>query len=107
MAVPEHLLGVPEFHSYRMKPSTRSVAISSPMTFLFSSEKRLMDCLTGLASGRTCRECSANSLGTPGRSLADHAKMLRFSRRKWMSSLSYFRSMPAPMRMTCSALSSS
>src|SRR3954467_8639132 len=72
-----------------IKPAARSRAISSPTTLLFSSDRRRKGCLTGFASDRTCNLCSANSVGTPGMSLGDHAKMSRFSRRKSTSSPSY------------------
>ena len=39
--------------TFRIQPATSSLAILSPIIFLFSSEKRRIDCLTGLASGRT------------------------------------------------------
>ena len=80
-----------------MKPEASSRVISSPITFLLSSERRRIDCFTGFISGLTNRECSANSLGTPGKSKLDHAKMSRFSRRKLVSSLSYLSLNPAPM----------
>ena len=81
--------------------------ISSPMAFLLSSVKRRSGCLTGLASGLTCNECSANSLGTPSMYLGDHAKMSRFSRRKSVSSLSYLASNLLPMMATRSGKASS
>ena len=79
-----------------MKPAARSRAISSPTTLLFSSDRRRRGFLTGFALDRTCNLCSANSVGTPGMSLGDHAKMSRFSRRKSTSSPSYLLSRLAP-----------
>ena len=49
-------------------PAASNLASSSPITFLLSSPQRRMGCFTGFISGLTNRECSANSLGTPGRS---------------------------------------
>src|SRR4051812_46107724 len=72
-----------------MKLAARSRAISSPTILLFSSDSRRRGCLTGLEPSRTCSLCSANSFGTPGMSLGDHAKMSRFSRRKSASLTSY------------------
>ena len=80
-----------------MNPDVMSRNISSQMVFLFSSEKRLRGCFTGLAPGRTWSECSHSSFGTPKRSLCDQAKMSKFSRRNWMNALSYFSERPAPM----------
>ena len=80
-----------------MNLAVSSRAISSQMVFLFSSEKRRNGCLTGFAPGRTWRECSHSSFGTPKRSLCDQAKMSKFSRRNWMSALSYLSERPAPM----------
>ena len=80
-----------------MNPAVISRAISSQMVFLFSSEKRRKGCFTGFAPGRTWRECSHSSFGTPKRSLCDQAKMSKFSRRNWMSALSYLSERPAPM----------
>src|SRR5664279_1612731 len=47
----------------RMNLAARSRLISSTMLLGFGSENRRIDCLIGLASGYTSRECSANSLG--------------------------------------------
>ena len=90
-----------------MKSAARSRAISSPTTLLFSSDKRRKGCLTGFASDRTCNLCSANSVGTPGMSLGDHAKMSRFSRRKSASSPSYLLSRFVPMTAYLSGCSGS
>ena len=79
-----------------MNPAASSRAISSPIALRLSSAKRRKDCLTGLASGRTCKACSASSLGTPGMSFGDHAKMSRFSRRNSTSALSYAGLRPTP-----------
>src|SRR3954463_12163816 len=79
-----------------MKPAAWSLAIASPIALLLSSEKRLKGCLTGFEPGRMCSLCSASSLGTPGMSCGDHAKMSRFSRRNSTSSLSYLLLSPAP-----------
>ena len=80
-----------------MKLAANRRAISSPTILLFSSDSGRRGCLTGLASALTCSLCSAKSVGTPGRSLGDHAKMSRFSRRKSTSSLSYLLSRFVPM----------
>src|SRR3989337_4584433 len=72
-----------------MKPAASSLAISSPMVLLFSSERRRSGWRTGLASLRTFSLCSAYFLGIPGMSFGDHAKISRFSRRKSTSSTSY------------------
>src|SRR4051812_11436651 len=90
-----------------MKPAASSRAISSPTTLLFSSDRRRRGCLTGFASDWTCNLCSANSVGTPGMSLGDHAKMSRFSRRKSTSSPSYLLSRFAPMTAYLSGYSGS
>ena len=90
-----------------MKPAARSRAISSPTTLLFSSDRRRRGCLTGFISDRTCNLCSANSVGTPGMSLGDHAKMSRFSRRKSTRSPSYLLSRFAPMTAYLSGCSGS
>ena len=88
-------------------PAARSRTISSPTTLLFSSDRRRKGCLTGLASGRTCNLCSAKSVGTPGMSLGDHAKMSRFSWRKSTSSPSYLLPRFAPMTACLSGCSGS
>src|SRR3954463_12288742 len=79
-----------------INPSACSFAISSPIALLLSSENHLSGCLTGFEPGLTCSLCSASSLGTPGMSWGDHAKMSRFSRRNSTSSLSYLSLSPAP-----------
>src|ERR1041385_3983176 len=72
-----------------MNPAANNLAISCPMAFLFSEEKRLRDSFTGLAFGSTCNMCSANPLGTPGILAGFHEKISQFSRRNLMSSSSY------------------
>src|ERR1041385_4695582 len=79
-----------------INPAACSFAISSPISLLLSSEKRLRGCLTGFDPGRMCSLCSASSLGTPGMSCGDHAKMCRYSQRNSTSSLSYLSLSPAP-----------
>src|SRR3954465_3743216 len=71
-------------------PAANNLATYCPIAFLCSEEKRLRDSFTGLAFGSTRNLCSANSLGTPGMSDGFHAKTSQFSRRKLMSSTSYF-----------------
>src|ERR1041385_3350395 len=80
-----------------MNPAASNLAISCPIAFLFSEEKRLRDSFTGLAFGSTRNLCSSNSLGTPGMSDGFHAKMSQFSRRKLMSSSSYLGSRSVAM----------
>ena len=87
-----------------MNPAASNLAISCPIAFLFSEEKRLRDSFTGLAFGSTRNLCSANSLGTPGMSDGFHAKMSQFSRRKLMSSTSYFGSRSVAMLVNLSSL---
>ena len=86
-----------------MNPAANNLAISCPMAFLFSVEKRLRDSFTGRAFGSTRSLCSANSLGTPGMSDGFHAKMSQFSRRKLMSSTSYFGSKSVAMLVNFSS----
>ena len=78
--------------------ATSNFVTSSPMIFLLSSANQRKGCLTGFASFRTFKECSANSLGTPTKSSVDQAKIFRFSRRKLTSVLSYASLRPAPIR---------
>src|SRR5664279_4572186 len=73
----------------RINLAARSRLISSPMALRFGLENRHIDCLIGLASGYTSRECSANSLGMPGMSAGHQAKISQNSRRNSMSALSY------------------
>ena len=77
------------FLVFRMNLASSSLLTSSPMALRFGSEKRRSDCLMGLALGRISRECSANSLGTPGMSSRHQAKISQFSWRNSMSALSY------------------
>src|ERR1043165_777518 len=86
-----------------MNPAASSLAISCPIAFLFSEEKRLRDSFTGLAFGSTRNLCSANSLGTPGMSDGFHAKISQFSRRKLMRSTSYFGSKSVAMLVNLSS----
>src|SRR3954463_16499203 len=86
-----------------MNPAARNLAISCPIAFLFSEEKRLRDSFTGLAFGSTHNLCSANSLGTPGMSDGFHTKMSQFSRRKLVSSTSYFGSRSIAMLVNFSS----
>src|ERR1041384_2059631 len=87
-----------------MNPAASNLAISCPIAFLFSVEKRLRDSFTGRAFGSTRNLCSANSLGTPGMSDGFHAKMSQFSRRKLMSSTSYLGSRSVAMLVNLSSL---
>jgi hypothetical protein len=80
-----------------MKPAVSSLASSYLMSSRLSSAKRRRCCRFGIALGSTLRECSINSLGTPGMSVGFHAKMLRLAWRKLMSVSSYLGSRPAPM----------
>src|SRR5664279_5646175 len=73
----------------QMNLAARSRLISSPMAVRFGSENRRIDCLIGLASGYTSRECSANSLGMPSMSAGHQAKISQYSRRNSTSALSY------------------
>src|SRR5664279_5121335 len=73
----------------RMNLAARSRLISSPMALRFGSENRRIDCLIGLSSGYTLRECSANSLGMLGMSAGHQAKIYQYSRRNSTSALSY------------------
>ena len=90
-----------------MNSAARNQAISSSTTLLFSSDRWRKGCLTGLTSGQTCSLCSAKSVGTPGMSLGDHAKISQFSWRKSTSSLSYLLSRPVPMTACLSGCSGS
>src|SRR5664279_1603609 len=73
----------------RMNLAARTRLISSPMAVCFGSENRRIDCLIGLASRYTSRECSANSLGMPGMSAGHQAKICQYSRRNSTNTLSY------------------
>src|ERR1041384_644141 len=86
-----------------MNPAASNLAISCPIAFLFSEEIRLRDSLTGRAFGSTRNLCSANSLGTPGMLDGFHAKTSQFSRRKLMSSTSYFGSRSMAMLVNFSS----
>jgi hypothetical protein len=80
-----------------MKPAASSLASSFLMASRLSSAKRRWCCHFGVALGSTLRECSINSLGTPGMSTGFNAKMSRLGRRKLMSASSYLGSRPASM----------
>jgi hypothetical protein len=67
------------------------------MASRLSSAKQWRCCRFGVALGSTLRECSINSLGTPGMSADFHAKVSRLALRKLMSASSYLVSRPAPM----------
>src|SRR3954464_15193571 len=86
-----------------MNPAANNLAISCPIAFLFSEEKRLRDSLTGRAFGSTRSLCSANSLGTPGMSDGFHAKISQFSWRKLMNSTSYLGSKSVAMLVNLSS----
>ena len=73
----------------QMNLASSSLLTSSPMALRFGSEKWRNGCLIGLALGKIWRECSANSLGTPGMSAGHQAKISQFSRRNSTSTLSY------------------
>ena len=73
----------------RIKPAFSSRCTSSLMAFRFGSEKRRIDCFTGLALGLTLSACSASSLGIPGMSDGCQANISQRSRRNSMSALSY------------------
>ena len=73
----------------RMNLACSSLSTSMVIASRLGPEKRRMDCLTGLASLWTFRECSASSLGIPGMSEGCHAKIFQFSRRNSTSALSY------------------
>jgi hypothetical protein len=51
-----------------MKPAASSLASSFLMAYRLSSAKRRRFCHLGVALGSTLRQCSINSLGTPGMS---------------------------------------
>ena len=72
-----------------MKSASSSLLTLTPIASARGSDSRRMDCLTGLASGKTLSACSANSLGTPGRSAGHQAKISQRSRRNSTSVLSY------------------
>src|SRR5664279_6459093 len=74
-----------------MKLAAVSHTISLPIAFRLLGSKHRRPCFTGFAPFLTLSECSASSLGTPGMSDGDHAKMSRCSRRNSTSSPSYFR----------------
>src|SRR3954470_13587945 len=92
-----------EWNISLMNPAASNLAISCPIAFLFSEENRLRDSFTGLAFGSTRNLCSTNTLGTPGMSDGFHAKTSQFSRRKWMSSTSYFGSRSIAMLVNLSS----
>jgi hypothetical protein len=71
-----------------MNPTTRSLAISSPMAFYLSLSKQWRRCLIGLDSGKILRLRSVTYIRIPGMSEGFHAKMSRFRSRKSMSSYS-------------------
>jgi hypothetical protein len=78
-----------------MKPAASSFANSFLMASLLLREKRRSCCFLGVAFGTTFRQCSINSLGTPGISAASHANMSPLALRKLMSTSSYLSSSPA------------
>ena len=67
------------------------------MASLFSAENLRRRCFLGIAVGLTFRECSINSLGTPGISAGFQANTSRLSLRKLTSALSYLSVSPVPI----------
>jgi hypothetical protein len=75
-----------------------SFANSFLMASLLSRAKRHKHCFFGLTLGYTFRQCSINSLGTPGISASFHTNMSRLALRKLMSALSYLSLKPPPIK---------
>jgi hypothetical protein len=80
-----------------MKLAASSFANSFLMASLLSGVKRHSRCFFGVALGLTFRQCSINSLGTPGISVGFHTNMSRLTLRKLMSMLSYLSLKPPPI----------
>ena len=73
-----------------MNPAAISFVISFLIAAFLSGENRRSRCFTGLKPSLISIMCSANSLGTPGMSAGFQAKISLLSRRKLVSSSSYF-----------------
>ena len=67
------------------------------MASLFSVENLHSRYFLGVAVGLTFKECSINSLGTPGISAGFQANMSRLALRKLTSVLSYLSVSPVPI----------
>ena len=72
-----------------MNPAASSLASSFLMASLFSAENLRRRCFLAVTVGLTFRECSVNSLGTPGISAGFQANTSRLALRKLTSALSY------------------
>jgi hypothetical protein len=76
------------------------------MASLLSRAKRHSHCFFGVALGSTFRQCSINSLGTPGISAGFHTNMSQLALRKPMSALSYFSLKPPTIKVVLDELPS-
>jgi hypothetical protein len=72
-----------------MKPAMSSFARSFLMASLLFGVKHHSRRFFGVALGSTFRQCSINSLGTPGISTGFHVNMSQLALRKLKSALSY------------------
>ena len=80
-----------------MNPTASSLASYFLMSSFFSAENLRKRCFLGTVVALMFKECSINSLGTPGMSTGFHANTSRLALRKLMSSSSYLSLSPAPM----------
>jgi hypothetical protein len=81
-----------------MKPAANSLASSFLMASLLSGAKCRSRCYFRVASGLTFRQCSINSLGTPGISAGFHTNISRLALRKLTSALSYLSLKPPSIK---------
>ena len=81
-----------------MNPVASSLASSFLMASLFSAENLRSRYFLGVAVGLTFKECSINSLGTPGIPASFQANMSRLALRKLTSTLSYLSVSPVPIK---------
>jgi hypothetical protein len=75
-----------------------SFASSFLMASLFSGPKRHSCCFFGVALGSTFRQCSINSLGTPGISAGFHANFSQLALRRLTRALPYLSLKPPPIK---------
>ena len=73
-----------------MNPAAISFVVSFLIAAFLSGENRHSHCFTGLEPSLISILCSANSLGTPSMSVGFQAKISLLSRRKLVSTSSYF-----------------
>ena len=80
-------------------PAASSLPSSFLMASIFSAKNLHRRYFLGVAVGLTFKECSINSLGTPGISAGFQANTSRLALRKLMSALSYLLVSPVPTRL--------